>query len=76
MKAVILVGGQGTRLRPYTYILPKPLMPVGEFPILEIILRQLKYYGFKDIILALGYKANLIKTFFGDGDELGLNIYY
>ena len=76
MKAVILVGGQGTRLRPYTYILPKPLMPVGEFPILEIILRQLKYYGFKDIILALGYKANLIKTFFGDGDELGLNISY
>jgi NDP-sugar pyrophosphorylase family protein len=76
MQAVILVGGKGQRLRPYTYILPKPLMPVGDTPILEIMLSQLKYYGFNDIIMALGYRAKLIKTFFGDGKEFGLNIRY
>ncbi|MFX0016552.1 MAG: sugar phosphate nucleotidyltransferase [Promethearchaeota archaeon] len=76
MQAVILAGGKGTRLEPYTTILPKPLMPVGDIPILEIILRQLKYYGFHKIILALGHKAKFITTFFENGTDLGLDITY
>ncbi len=62
MKAVILTGGKGTRLAPYTTVLPKPLMPIGEIPILEIILRQLNYYGFSEVILACGYLAELIQA--------------
>jgi len=73
MKAVILAGGKGTRLKPYTTILPKPLMPIGDVPILEIILKQLKYYGFHEIVLALGHKARYISTFFGDGKKFGCN---
>ena len=64
MKAIILAGGKGTRLAPYTTILPKPLMPVGHKPILEIILRQLIFYGFKDITLAVGYLAEIIQAYF------------
>ncbi|MFX0051256.1 MAG: sugar phosphate nucleotidyltransferase [Candidatus Hermodarchaeota archaeon] len=75
-KVIILAGGEGTRLRPYTYVLPKPLMPIGDIPILEIILNQLRHYGFKDVIFALNQKAKLISTFFGLGEELGLNISY
>lgn len=63
MKAVLLAGGRGTRLTPYTTIFPKPLMPIGEIPILEIILRQLKYYGFSEVILACGYLAELIQAY-------------
>ena len=55
MKAVILAGGKGTRLAPYTHILPKPLMPIGDMPILEILLRQLKNAGVSDVYLAVGY---------------------
>lgn len=76
MKAVILAGGKGTRLAPYTTVFPKPLMPLGEKPILEIIIRQLKQYGFKEIILAVGYLAELIKAYFDDGSSLGIKIYY
>lgn len=76
MQAIILAGGRGTRLKPYTTILPKPLMPVGDIPILEIILKQLKYYGFQEVILALGHKAKFITTFFDNGTDLGLNITY
>lgn len=76
MQAIILAGGRGTRLKPYTTILPKPLMPVGDIPILEIILKQLKYYGFQDIILALGHKAKFISTFFDNGTNMGMNITY
>ena len=57
MQALVLAGGRGTRLRPYTTVLPKPLMPVGDYPILEIILRQLKYFGFDEVILAVGYRV-------------------
>ena len=64
MKAIILAGGKGTRLAPYTTILPKPLIPVGHKPILEIILRQLIFYGFKDITLAVGYLAEIIQAYF------------
>ena len=54
MQAIILAGGKGTRLRPYTMVLPKPLMPIGDLPILEIILRQLKHAGVKQVFLAVG----------------------
>ncbi len=76
MKVVILAGGKGKRLEPYTTLLPKPLMPVGEYPILEIILRQLKYYGFKEVILAVGHLAELIQAYFGSGEKLGIKIEY
>jgi len=76
VKAVILAGGKGTRLRPYTTVFPKPLMPIGQMPILEVVLRQLKHYGFRDITLSVNHLADLIKTFFADGDSLGLNITY
>ena len=64
MRAVILAGGRGTRLAPYTTVLPKPLVPVGEMPILEIILRQLVGAGFTAATLAVGYLAELIQAFF------------
>ena len=76
MRAVILAGGEGTRLRPYTTILPKPLMPVGEMPILEIVLRQLKHRGFDRVTLAVSYLAELIEAFCGDGSRFGLEIRY
>lgn len=64
MKVIILAGGKGTRLEPYTTILPKPLVPVVDKPILDIIIRQLTYYGFKDIVLTVGYLAELIQAYF------------
>ncbi len=63
MKAIILAGGKGTRLAPYTTILPKPLMPVGEMAILEIILRQMRFFGFADVTLACGYLTDLIRAY-------------
>ncbi len=76
MKAIILAGGKGKRLEPYTTILPKPLMPVGDFPILELILRQLRKYGFDEAILAVGHLAGLIQAYFGDGGSLGIKLKY
>lgn len=76
MKAVILAGGKGTRLAPYTTILPKPLMPIGDMPILEILLRQLKRSGIDEVIMTVGYLAELIRTFFQDGRRMGLQIRY
>jgi NDP-sugar pyrophosphorylase family protein len=75
-RAVILAGGRGTRLRPYTVVLPKPLMPLGDYPILEVIIRQLAKAGFKRITLAVNHQANLIKAFFGDGSNWGICIDY
>lgn len=63
MKAVILAGGRGTRLAPYTTVLPKPLVPVGGIPILETVLRQLKHHGFEEAILAVGYLSPLIRAY-------------
>ena len=76
MQALILAGGKGARLRPYTTVLPKPLMPVGDYPILEIILRQLKHVGVTRIILAVGYMSQLFQAFFQDGSRYGLEITY
>ncbi len=75
-QVVILAGGQGSRLRPYTTILPKPLLPVGGIPILEILIRQLKHYGFKNILISTGYLAELIEAYFGDGRRWGVCIRY
>ena len=76
MKAIILAGGKGTRLKPYTTVFPKPLMPIGDNPILEIIVRQLKLHGFNEIIMAVGHLAELIMTFFNDGTKYGIKIKY
>ena len=73
---VILAGGKGTRLAPYTTVFPKPLMPVGDMPILEIVLRQLRHYGFRDIVISVGHLAELLQAFFGDGSRWGLKIRY
>ncbi|MDH4129607.1 MAG: sugar phosphate nucleotidyltransferase, partial [Spirochaetota bacterium] len=77
MRAIILAGGKGTRLRPYTTTLPKPLVPVGgEMPILEIVIRQLAHFGFNHITIAVSHLANLIMAFFGDGSKWGIKIDY
>ncbi len=76
MKAVILAGGKGRRLRPYTTNFPKPLMPIGDKPILETVILQLKQAGVKDIIIATGYLEELIRAFFQNGEKLGVNISY
>jgi NDP-sugar pyrophosphorylase family protein len=76
MKAVVLAGGKGARLAPYTKILPKPLMPIGDMPILEILLRQMKRAGVNEVIITVGHLAGLLRAFFQGGSELGLNITY
>jgi NDP-sugar pyrophosphorylase family protein len=76
MKAVVLAGGKGTRLAPYTNIFPKPLMPIGDMPILEVLLRQMKRAGIEDVVLTVGHLAELLRTFFKDGSQWGLRIQY
>lgn len=76
MKAVILAGGKGTRLAPYTTVLPKPLMPVGDMPILEIIVRQLRHHGITEFIMCVGYLGTLLEAYFGNGERLGVSIRY
>jgi NDP-sugar pyrophosphorylase family protein len=75
-RAVVLAGGEGTRLRPYTTVIPKPLMPVGDRPVVDIVLRQLCHAGFDRVTIATGYLAQLIETFCGDGSSYGLRIDY
>jgi NDP-sugar pyrophosphorylase family protein len=75
-RVVVLAGGKGTRLHPYTVVFPKPLMPLGEYPILEVIVRQLAFNGFRHITLAVNHQANLIKAFFGDGEKWNVRIDY
>jgi len=74
MKAIILAGGLGTRLKPFTNVIPKPLMPIGEKAILEIQVEQLVRYGFDQIFLATNYKADYIKKFLGDGSRYGAKL--
>lgn len=76
MRAVILAGGKGTRLKPYTIVIPKPLVPIGEYPILEIIIRQLVFYGFRHITLAVNHQAEIIQAYFGSGEKWGITIDY
>ena len=76
MQAVILAGGKGTRLRPLTYSIPKPLLPIGRQPILEIIIERLRDHDFKEIILTVEYKAELIRSYFRNGNGLGVDITY
>jgi NDP-sugar pyrophosphorylase family protein len=76
MKAILLAGGKGTRLAPYTTVLPKPLLPIGDKPILEIVVRQLASYRFTNITLAVGYLAELLMAYFGDGQKFGVRLAY
>jgi NDP-sugar pyrophosphorylase family protein len=76
VRVVILAGGKGTRLKPYTTVFPKPLMPIGEMPVLEVLLRQLKSFGFEKITISVSHLANLIQSFFNDGFQLGLDLNY
>ncbi|HAV42550.1 TPA: hypothetical protein DCX15_00835 [bacterium] len=73
---VIMAGGRGTRLRPLTYSVPKPLLPVGETPILELMIKRLSSLGFKEITLMTGYRSELIEAYFGDGTKLGVKLKY
>lgn len=75
-RAVILAGGKGTRLHPYTVVLPKPLMPLGQYPILEVIIRQLVNAGFDHITLAVNHYAEIIEAFFQNGDRWNVRIDY
>lgn len=79
MRAIILAGGLGTRLRPYSFVLPKPLMPLGDaepMPILEVVLRQLGRFGFRDVTIITGYLTELIEAFCGNGARFGNRISY
>jgi NDP-mannose synthase len=75
-KAVILAGGKGTRLKPYTISIPKPLVPIGNVPILEILIKQLALNNFKSITITVNHLADLIKAFFGNGSKWGVEIDY
>jgi NDP-sugar pyrophosphorylase family protein len=68
MKAIILAGGKGTRLEPYTTVFPKPMLPVGDKPILDIVIQQLSHYGVKEIILSVGYLAELIQAYYNQNN--------
>lgn len=76
MKAVIQAGGKGTRLRPYTLVLPKPMMPIGETPVIEMTLKWLRRNGILDAYITTGYLGHLLKVFCGDGSQWSLNIKY
>ncbi len=76
MMAVLLAGGLGLRLRPYTMNIPKPLLPLGDTPTVEVVLRQLAAQGFTRVVLTLGHLPELMRAFLGDGDRFGLQIDY
>jgi len=76
LRAVILAGGKGTRLYPYTAILPKPLMPVGDLPILEVVIRQLRRANISSITICVGHLASLIQAYFGTGERWDVTIDY
>jgi NDP-sugar pyrophosphorylase family protein len=74
MQAIILAGGLGSRLKPFTEVIPKPLLPIGEKSVLEIQISKLKAHGFDEILLATNYKSDYIRNFFGDGNKLGVKL--
>lgn len=76
LRAVVLAGGRGTRLAPYTTVLPKPLMPVGDMPILEFLILRLREHGITSVTIAVGHLASLIQAYFGDGSKWGVQIDY
>lgn len=76
MKAVILAGGLGTRLKPFTEVIPKPLLPIGEKAVMQIQIEHLKVHGFDEIYLATNYKSDYIENFFGNGSRLGVKMHY
>ncbi len=75
-QAVIMAGGKGTRLHPYSALFPKPLMPLGDKPVLELLLRRLKAVGVEEVILAVNHLRHLLQAYFGDGSELGMRLRY
>jgi NDP-sugar pyrophosphorylase family protein len=75
-QAVLMCGGLGTRLRPWSLIIPKPLFPVGDRPVLELLLERLRLNQITEIYLSLGYKAEMIETVFKDGQHLGVELHY
>jgi NDP-mannose synthase len=75
-RAVILAGGKGSRLGPYTTILPKPLLPVGDRAVLDVVVHQLRDHGFMDLTLAVGYLSHLVQAVMGDGSKYGVRIDY
>ena len=76
MRAVVLAGGKGSHLAPYTTILPKPLMPIGNMPILEVLLRQMKHASITHVVLMVGHLASLLRAYFGDGAQWNMDITY
>ena len=76
MKAVVMAGGEGTRLRPMTANQPKPLLPVANRPIMEHVLRLLRRHGFTETVVTVQFLAALVRSYFGDGDELGMSLSY
>lgn len=76
IQAVIMAGGKGTRLRPYTLVLPKPMMPVGDQPVIEVLIKWLRRWGVKQVFITTGYLGHLITALCGDGKQWGLDIIY
>lgn len=76
LRAILLAGGRGTRLAPYTTVLPKPLMPIGDMPIAEILIRQLKRAGVREITFSVGYLSSLLRAYFEGGKKFDVKISY
>jgi NDP-sugar pyrophosphorylase family protein len=76
MQAIVMAGGKGSRLHPYSALFPKPLMPLGDKPVLEILLHQLRAAGVTEVILAVNHLRHLLEAFFGDGSRFGLSVTY
>ena len=76
VKAIVLCGGKGTRLRPYTYNIPKPMLPLGKKPLLEYVLNSLRSAGITEVFLTVGYLHEQIKEHFGDGARVGMKLHY
>ena len=75
-RAIIMAGGEGQRLRPFTNTIPKPLLPIGRKPVAQVIIERLKTCGFEHITMALGYGADLVRAYFRDGSQFGIKIDY